>query len=623
MNVFDLMAKLTLDKSEYEKGLDGATQDATTFGSKLKTGLGTAAKLGEVSMAALGAGTVALTKNFISGAGEVAEYGDEIDKMSQKIGISAQAYQEWDFIAQHSGTSMASLKVSFKTLSNAAQSGADEFKKLGISLKDAASMSTEDLFSAVITGLQNMEEGTERTAIASKLLGRGATELGALLNMSAEDTKEMKEQLHELGGVMSDDAVKSSAAYQDSLQNLQVSMSGIKNKIMSQFLPSMTKVSDGLAKIFSGDGSAVELVNEGIDELITGIADKIPDIIEVGGKIVGGLVESISTNLPKVVEGASGIVMTLVQNLVAGLPQMAQTGAQLIFELAKGLGDSLPTLIPTAIDAVITIVTTMIDNIPMLIDGALQLITGFAEGLIDAIPVIIEKIPQIIESLVTGLINSAPKLLEAGVKLIGSLAMGLIQAIPKLIQALPQIVGTIINGLASLPGKMIELGSNLIRGIWEGISNVASWIWSKITGFFGGIVDGIKNFFGIKSPSRLMRDQIGKYMAQGVGVGFVDEMDDVKKDITNSMDDISAPDIGLGSISYGVTGIPSTAPIASATTQSTEVKGLLQTMIDKLDNLGSPAQIILDTGVLVGETVTEMNKQLGVMANMNERSVLA
>lgn len=623
MNVFDLMAKLTLDKSEYTQGLDGAEKEAGGFASKLKTGLGTAAKIGVASMAALGTGTAVLAKKFVSSAGSVAEYGDNIDKMSQKIGISAKAYQEWDFIAQHSGTSMESLKVSFKTLSNAAQSGADEFKKLGISLEDASKMSTEDLFGAVIKGLQNMEAGTERTAIASKLLGRGATELGALLNTSAEETENMKNQVHELGGVMSDEAVKSSAAYQDSLQNLQVSMSGIRNKIFSQFLPSMVKVSDGLAKVFSGDKEGgLGAVKDGIDELIDGISEKIPDILEVGGQIVGSLAQAIMENIPKIIEGSTGIISTFVESLVSGFPQVVETGGAIIYQLASGLGNAFPTLVPTAVDAISTLVTTLIDNAPMMIEGALSLMTGLGEGLINAIPTVVEKIPQIIESLVSSLINSAPKLLQAGVNLVVALGKGLIQAIPRLIQAIPQIAGAILNGLASLPGQLLEVGKNLIKGLWNGIASVGDWIKSKISGFFGGIVGNIKNFFGIKSPSRLMRDQIGKYMAQGVGVGFVDEMDDVKKDITNSMD-ISAPDIGLGSISYGVTGIPSTAPIASAITQGTEVKGLLQTMIDKLDNLGSPAQIILDTGVLVGETVTEMNRQLGVMANMNERSVLA
>ena len=188
MNIFELMGRLTLDTSEYEAGLDEAEKDSESFGTKLSNTMGTVAKVGGAGMLALGTATAMAGKALVDNMNEVGAYGDNIDKLSQKMGISAKAYQEWDFIAQHSGTSMASLRSSFKTLSTAVQNGSEGFEALGISLEDATAMSTEDLFSAVIAGLQNMEEGTERTALASKLLGRGAMELGALLNTSAEET---------------------------------------------------------------------------------------------------------------------------------------------------------------------------------------------------------------------------------------------------------------------------------------------------------------------------------------------------------------------------------------------------------------------------------------------------
>lgn len=122
-------------------------------------------------------------------------------------------------------------------------------------------MSQEELFNATIAGLQNVENETERTYLAGQLLGRGATELGALLNTSAEDTEAMRQQVHDLGGVMSDEAVKSAAAYQDSLQNMQVAFGGLKNNLISGFMPSITTVMDGLAAIFSGDKSGINKVS--------------------------------------------------------------------------------------------------------------------------------------------------------------------------------------------------------------------------------------------------------------------------------------------------------------------------------------------------------------------------
>ena len=216
MDVFDLVAKLTLDSSEYEKGLD----DSESKGSSFVKGIKTAAKGVGIAVAAVTTATAAAGGAFINGAGKVAEYGDNIDKMSQKMGLSAEKYQEWDAILRHSGSSIDSMKASMKTLATAAETNSDAFEKLGISQEQLASMSQEELFEATISGLQNVSDTTERTYLAGKLLGRGATELGALLNTSAEDTEKMRQRVHELGGVMSDEAVKASAKYKDSLQDM-------------------------------------------------------------------------------------------------------------------------------------------------------------------------------------------------------------------------------------------------------------------------------------------------------------------------------------------------------------------------------------------------------------------
>lgn len=599
MNVFDLMAKLTLDKSEYESGLDSAEQSAGGFASKFASGMGTAAKAGALAIGALGTGVAVASKAFINGAGDVAEYGDKIDKASQKIGISAQAYQEWDFIAQHSGTSMDTLKTSFKTLANQAQSGAEEFKKLGLSLDDVSKMSTEDLFSAVVSGLQNMEEGTERTAVASKLLGRGALELGALLNTSAEDTEAMRKKVHELGGVMDDEGVKAAAMYQDSLQNMQYSMMGLKNNLMSEFLPSLSAVMDGISDIFSGNtGGGIDTITEGINELINHITDALPGVIEVGGRILGGFVQAILENTPKVITAGSSVVLELVQSFTAGLPQVAESAVQIIGTLATSLGQALPQLVPAAIEAVVTIVTTLIDNADQLIDGAFALMDGLFNGLIEGIPKVIEAIPTIIEKLITSIINNAPKFLEAAIKLIGSMAKGLIQGIPQLVASIPQIIGAVINGLAQLPGKMLEIGKNVVQGLWNGISSMANWIGEKVSGFFGGIIDGAKNLLGIHSPSKVFA-RLGQFTAEGFGEGWDDSFGDVKKAIE-------------GDMKFGTANI-------STTSHSSNNMSELMSKLDGLANM----QIVLDTGVLVGQTVNKMDGALGNLAYRNARGVLA
>ena len=280
MDVFDLLAKLKLDSTEYDKGLENAEKTAGGFGQKLKTGLGVAAGVGTAAIAAVGTASVAATKELVKATGEVAAYGDNIDKMSQKMGISAQAYQEWDAIMQHAGTTIDTLKPSMKTLATQAEKGNEAFQKLGITEQELATLSQEDLFAKVITGLQNMEEGTERTYITGQLLGRGATELGALLNMTADETEQMRQRVHELGGVMSNEAVKSAAKYQDTLQDMQTGFEGLKRNLISDFMPSFITVMEGLTSFSEGKyGLGAEQIADGISNVADELMKKPEEIV--------------------------------------------------------------------------------------------------------------------------------------------------------------------------------------------------------------------------------------------------------------------------------------------------------------------------------------------------------
>ena len=298
MDLLSLVAKLSLDSSEYEKGLGDAETKGSTFGRGLKK----AAAVGAAAVSAVGSAAIAAGTSLVKSTGDVAAYGDNIDKMSQKMGISAQAYQEWDAIMQHSGTSIDALKPSMKMLAMQAEKGSDAFQKLGISEEEVASLSQEDLFAKVITGLQGMEEGTERTYITSQLLGRGATELGALLNTSAEETQKMRDRVHELGGVMSDDAVKASAQFQDTLQDMSTGFDSLKRNMLSKFLPAITDVMDGLTNLFTGNyDEGIERISEGVGQAIDKLSEMLPKILKVGKNILLTLGDAIIQNLPVII----------------------------------------------------------------------------------------------------------------------------------------------------------------------------------------------------------------------------------------------------------------------------------------------------------------------------------
>jgi phage-related protein len=141
--------------------------------------------------------------------------------------------------------------------------------------------------------------------------------------------------------------------------------------------------------------------------------------------------------------------------------------------------------------------------------------------------------PKLIGTLVTELVKALPRLLSLGGQLLSQLISGISRTIPKLLQAAKDIVKTVLDALKQLPEKVVEIGTNLVKGLWNGIKDAVGWIKDKIVEFGDSVLQGLKDFFGIESPSKVMADSVGKYLAEGIGVGFEDEM----KNVTAQMQD--------------------------------------------------------------------------------------
>ena len=491
MDVFDLSAKLTLDKTNYEENLSSAATAGSTFGSKLSSAVstGSAAFVG-IAKAASGA-----TKALTSAVGEVAEYGDSIDKSSQKLGVSRKFYQEWEAVLQHSGTSMSSMTATFKKLStasqNASKSQVEAFNKLGLSIEQVSSMSTEELFTSVISGLQNMEEGTERTAVATQLLGKGATELGALFNTSAEDTQKMIDTVNNLGGVLSDDAVKDAAAYQDSLQDMQTAFSGVKNAVLAEFLPALTSIMNIIAQFVSEHGSEITATMSAFGDVIKVLADNF----DVLAPIIG-----------------------------------AATTAMIAYKAASSISGLIGTL--TAATQGQTIAQTLLNAV--MNANPFVLVATLIAGLVAAI-VVLWNTNEGFRNAVT----NAWKSVKNGISAAGNAIKTVFSNLGASVESLKENVKNKFNNMTSMFSNLGEnfksIGSNIVKGVWNGISSGWTWLTDKVKSLANSLVDGVKNVLGIHSPSRVFAG-IGNFMTQGLEQGWEQGYDGVRDTITGGLD---------------------------------------------------------------------------------------
>ena len=512
----------------------GVAQAGNTAGSNFAAGLGKGLAVAGAATAAVTAAAIKAADSFVSAATEVSAYGDNIDKMSQKMGISAEAYQEWDFVMQHCGTSMESLKSSMKTLANAAETNSEAFERLGISQEDVANMSQEDLFGATIEALQQVEDETERTYLAGQLLGRGATELGPLLNMTAEETAEMKDQLHELGGVMSNEDIKAATAFDDQLQDMQTAFAGIKRGIMGDFLPALTGVADGLTDIFTGNyDSGIDKISDGIDQIVGKFSELLPKILEIGANIIEALAEAIIQNLPVIMPAIVDLIMSIANMIIENLPLILETGIQLVLQVALGIAQALPQMIPTIVDVVITIVETLIDNVDLLIDAAIALIIGLTEGIINALPRLVARIPEIVVKIVEALINAVPKLNEAAREIITGLAQGIVSLKDNLVESAVEIMTRFGEGILGFVETAKNWGHDLIDNFVSGIKDKINSVVSACKDIAGTIAD----YLGFSEPEKGPLSNFHTYAPDMIDL-FTEGLEDSKAQLQGTLTNV-------------------------------------------------------------------------------------
>ena len=483
--------------------LTGATEPASkeageksgkSFGESLAKGLKTTGALIAGAMATATATAVATGKAFVNSAKEVASYGDSVAKESAKMNLSVQGYQELSYILQRNGASIDSMKSAMLKLTKAAEANDDAFKELGISQEQLKNMSPEETLNETIRALQNMDDVTKRTALASKLLGKaGGTELAPLLNSSAEETEALRKQVHELGGVMSDEAVKDSEKFKDEMLNMDTALSGLKRNMISQFLPGLTTAMQGLSKVFAGDESGIGQISEGIKSVIGKISEMSPKILKVISDLVMNTLQGFAPMLPSIVSTIFSFISQAILTVTSLLPQLTP----IITEGLKGIGQALVTALPIIIQSIIQLANELITwlagegNVQMLVGGIVQMVQMILNNISVILPPLIVAIASIIGELAKSLSDpdNVQMLLDAVLTICGTLAVGIWQALPILGEA---ILGVIKN-LGELLSRFFEFAVPLVAdGIGKIVETVKGW-GNSIKTFILNLINGIKS----------------------------------------------------------------------------------------------------------------------------------
>ena len=315
------------------------------------------------------------------------------------------------------------------------------------------------------------------------------------------------------------------------LNSVLPKISGFANKFIGYlgvagdaFAPVLSKAASFVPQLleFMNIATVVALVAVGLGLLYSQFGTQIDQILLMmqtkGPEVITNFCNGIVAALPNLIAQGATMLNNLMLAITANLPTIIQGGIAIVSTLITGIAQQLPTLIPTALMMIVTLVSSLLSNIGQLVDAGINLLVGLAQGVVNALPQLINKAPTIIGQLATAIISNLPKILLAGIKIITILGTGLIQAVPQLISKIPSIISQVKNAFTSVDWGGV--GRNIISGIANGLKGAAGAIVEAAKGAAESALNAAKNFLGIHSPSRVFRDQVGKMMALGMGIGF-------------------------------------------------------------------------------------------------------
>lgn len=297
----------------------------------------------------------------------------------------------------------------------------------------------------------------------------------------------------------------------------------------------LTAVENALKSVVEMLPSIIPTISKLIPKVVSTIVSLLPQLVSAGIQIIISVLDGIKDAIPDLLNQLPKLIKEVCDTIIQNIPQIIDVVLAVVEALAQGLLDAIPELLKVLPDIILSLVDTLLGEIPKIIECGIRLLSALVENMPVIIENIIQAIPKILFGLRTAIMEHLPEIMEMGTKLFVSLIMNLPEIIQNIVSAIPEIISGLLDALVESMPQMIKAGEDLIKGLWEGIKNTASWIYEKMKGFCSGIVSHIKEAFGIASPSKLFRDEIGVNLALGIGEGFMDEMKRVSEEMIGAI----------------------------------------------------------------------------------------
>lgn len=510
---------LKFDTEISEKGFNSGVKK---LGSIAKGGLAVIGGAVSGVAAAMGAGVAAGVKYNAS----IEQYQTSFEVMTGSAEKAASIVQELTEIGAKTPFEMTGLADTTQLLMNYGFTADDAMDKM-MMLGDISQGSADKMNRIAMAYGQMSSAGKVQLEDVKQMIEAGFNPLQEISESTGESMESLYDRISK--GTISVDEITASmeratsegGKYYQSMEKQSQTFNGListmKDNAMQLLGEIVEPISEGMTEmLLPSTISALEELTIAFEE------NGVTGMISAAGNIVMGFVQGISENLPQIIERGLALTDSWVSSILQGLPGALSAGTSIVQTLLLGLVNNAPQIISQALTMIFGWVSTILSMLPSILQSGVSMILSLLDGLI-------ANAPQIITQAATMLIEYAatigahlPEILEKGIEIIGNLLAGIIEKVPDLIGAIPGIIADV--GAEFLNKDWAEIGWNIIQGIASGVSSAARNLVDAAAAAVDDALNWVKSKLGIASPSKVFRDEVGRYMAEGIGVGFEENM---------------------------------------------------------------------------------------------------
>lgn len=596
-------------KFDTEINESGFNSGISKLGGIAKKGAGVAvAAVGAVT-AALGAGVVAGVKynasiesyqtsfEVMTGSAEkAAEVIDKLKKVGAETPFELPDLADTTQLLMNYGFSADEAMDKMMMLGDISQGSAEKMSRIATAygqMSSAGKVYLEDVKQMIEAGFNPLQEISEST-------GESMASLYDRISKGTISVDEITASMQR--------ATSEGGKYFQSMEKQSQTFSGLISTLKDnaqQLLGEVVKpISDGLTEsLLPAAISAIEQLTQGFEE--NGVAG----MIQAAGNIVNGLFTGMMENAPLLISTGMELLNQFLLGIATGVPALITKGFEIVTQLVLGILQNLPQLITQGAAVITNFVNGLLSSLPSVLQSGVQMILRLVDGIINNLPSIVSAAAQAIARFIASIASNLPQIIATGNKIIAELAVGLIKAIPNLVSKIPQIISAIKDAFLSV--DWLSVGVNIIKGIASGVASAAGQLVDAAVSAATDALNWVKSKLGIHSPSRVFRDQVGKNMALGIGVGFEDNIPykDMEKQANKMVSRIQGAAIGVTA---------STSPTASgyvasrSAVRTTDNSDLIYA-VDRLSRLANrPLEIInkIDSVETSRVLATPMEKQI-------------